>query len=268
MTKWKLWLGLSLMLSTPAHAGLMGSGADATYRVDTSSGALSVLADPAGGTTLIRLATNKSGVVYGIEFGGWPSFAMELVSFDAAGQVASTAQITYQGEPVLLAEGLAFAPNDRLYIGFGFAADYDFYQSGHIGIVDPATGVIDPASVIDMAAVNYHNADIDALEFVGGTLYMTDNLFGLWTNLYTVDLTTGSVTLVGKVENAGGAFQVTDLAADGNTLYGETYNHDGTGRLITINRNTAAATTVGNVHSILNGLTVVTDESCDKKKCK
>lgn len=271
MKKWKLWLGLSMMLSTPAHAGLMGSGADVTYRVDSSNGTLSVLADPAGGATaapiLIGLDTSKQGVVYGLDVGGWPTLAAELVSFDAAGQVVSTAQLSYQGQPVLVAEGLAHAPNGRLWISFGAGNDYEFFESGHLGVVDPATGIIDPATVVTLSG--YHNVDADSLAFVGGTLYMTDNLFGLWTNLYTVDLTTGATTLVGKVEDAQGAYQVTDIAADGNVLYAETYNYDGTGRLIRINRATGAATTIGAARSILNGLTVVADDvTCDKKKCK
>ncbi len=266
----KFAIGLSMLLSSVCHAGLMGSGGDVTYRVDTSSAALSVLADPAGGATavplLIGLATDKDGVVWGLDVGGWPTLAAELVSFDETGAVASTAQITYQGAPVLVAEGLTFAPNGRAWISFGAGADYEFFQSGHLGAVDTATGIIDPASVVTLSG--YHNVDADSLEFVGGSLYMTDNLFGLWTNLYTVDLTSGVPALVGKVENASGAFQVTDLAADGNTLYGETYSQDGTGRLITINRNSGAASTIGAPHSILNGLTTIADDTCDKKKCK
>src|SRR5262249_19757272 len=161
------------------------------------------------------LATDPHrGVIWGIDLGGFPNAPVELDQIDATGHVASARTLSYQGQVVSLAEGLAFAPDGRLWVTF-HVDELNGFVSGHLGVLDPATGVIDPTTVVVLTHGTQN--DGDAIEFVGHTLYLADTSLTISTILFTVDLRTGVLTQVGKIADAGGAiYEVTDMAWDGH----------------------------------------------------
>lgn len=196
--------------------------------------------------------------MWGIDLGDAGKTQVQLISIDATGHVSSAKTMSYLGQPVGLAESLSFAPNGALWVGFHWDGDLDFFRSGHLGVVDPATGVIDPATVVKLSGGTQDDADM--IEFVGHTLFVGDNLNNIGTTLFTADLSTGALTQVGPIQDNNTFYEVADLAWDGTRLFGETFTgfgNPGSGRLIEIDVGNGAATLVGPVggRTILDGLT-------------
>jgi hypothetical protein len=261
-----------------ASAGprLFAAGGGATYDDDEATGQLTVLADPAGAPTatpqLQALATDRHGTVHGLDLGATPDAPVELLTFDHAGRVATSRTMSYLGATVMLAEGLAFGPRGALWVTFHVDGERSF-QSGHLGVVDPATGVIAPASVVALSGGTQDDGDM--IEFIGDTLYLGDETSSIGTTLFTVDRATGALSTIGEVRDATTWYQLTDLAWDGRHLWGETFaghGEAGTGRLIRIDPANAAATLVGPAAGrvVLDGITVKhgDDEDDDDDECE
>jgi hypothetical protein len=187
--------------------------------------------------------------------------------------VTSSQTINYLGAPVVLAEGLSFSPGGVLYISFHVDGERGF-QSGHVGVIDPATATIDATTAVQLSQGSENDGDM--LEFVGDTLYLGDVTITIGTFLYTVDLATGALTAVGEIGDAIEFFQLSDLAWDGRRLFGETFTGHGapgTGRLIEIDPATARATVIGPApdRELVGGITVAPrhphddddDDDCD-----
>lgn len=85
--------------------------------------------------------------------------------------------------------------------------------------------------------VTHGPAAFNGMEFVGNTLYVTNNAGGGTSTLEIVNPNTGAQTLIG----ATGFGPISGLAWDGNTMWGVTAG-GGTGVLVTINLNTGLAT--------------------------
>jgi hypothetical protein len=258
----KTTVALLSLIAAPAFAGsLMTASEGTTYSEDPATGALTVLSSNAG-TLLVALETNpKTGQIYGLSL----SSPLELIALDDAGEVVATAGITYNGSPVALAESLAFSPSGQLYIGFSTGSDHQF-QSGHLGRINTSTGVIDPASVVAFSAIGNGTPDADSMSFVGSNLYVGDNASGFDTRLYSAKQSTGVLTLIGHTRDANEGFQVTDMAWDGVTLYGEFYDTTGMGGIISIDPATAASAAIGAKRTIIND--GVTSAVCVGKKCR
>ncbi len=263
-------VALASVAAGAAHSpapSLFAAFGDVTYLDDEATGAITVVADPAGGTSatpeIVALTTQPgTGVVYGLDVGDIFDVnpgATQLLTFDQAGKVSSSTRVTYQGNDVQLAEGLSFAPNGDLWVSF-HVDETNFSVSGHLGIIDPATGVVRASSVVLLSGGTQN--DGDALEFVGNTLIVSDNLLSLGTTLFTVNRATGALTAIGPVADAAGnQYEIAELAWDGRTLWGESFTGNGsgtTGRLLQINTGNARATVVGPAggREILDGLTV------------
>jgi hypothetical protein len=256
-------LVLAALAPSSADAALLGAAGNTTFRVDAASGGLAVVADPAGALLPVpeigALATDQAnGAVWGIDYAGYPNSPVQLATFDDKGRITSRKTFTYLGLPVELAEGLAFGPNGLLWVTFHGEGDLGF-QSGYLGIVDPASGAIQADSVVRLS--NGSQDDGDMIEFIGGTLYLADNTFSVGTWLFTVDRATGVQREVGRVLDGGTQLQLTDLAWDGRHLYAESFaglRDADSGRLVEIDPNTASARVIGPAggREILDGITV------------
>lgn len=256
-------IGLLLLASSAWAETLLVTGGDATYHEASGTGVLTPLASPAGGgATSPQLGTLTSGAagIFALDFGDWPGRTW-LATFDTAGAATAAVELTYQGAPVPLAEGLALDASGVLWVTFCTGSDLVTYQSGHLGRVDPATGAI--TSVVALSGVGNALPDGDAIEWAAGVLYLADAVPVWGTRLYTVDPSTGVISLIGHVQRGVVQYQVTDLAWDGTTLWAETIGNLAGGQLVKVNRATARATTSGAPHTAVDGVAV-----CRGKRCR
>lgn len=259
--------GAILALCSAAWAAprLVSAGGDATYLDDAATGDVTVLANPAGATTatpeIVALATDpRTDAVYGIDLGDFLSSRVSLLELDSTGHVIASQPITYQGQPVPLAEALAFTPRGTLYVSFRLATDAGAGTvSGHVAVLDPATAAIDPATAISLSGGTQN--DGDALEFIDGTLYLLDTSANIGTYLFTVDLNSGALTKIDQIFVGGAAYQVNDVAWDGHELFAEGYAiaDRADGKLLVIDPATARGTLVGPSTSrpTMDGLTIL-----------
>jgi hypothetical protein len=241
-------LASSAALAKPPTSPLIGGANSQVYGLDQATGAAVLIDDWQTSSYILGMTTDSAGVVYALDVDLNAGLAW-LDRFDSNGALAAQVPLTYLGTQVGLAEGLSFAPNKSLYVSFRYGTDHIF-QSGHVGVVNPATGVINPSNVVQLSGVAA--SDGDTLEFIGGQLYVDDVSIGFGSFLSTVDLSTGVETFIG--ENT--ASYIDDLAWDGHTLWAvATDVATGAGQLLVIDRSNAAATLVGATGTVVNGLT-------------
>jgi len=225
---WCAWCALVLM-TLPAHATIIGVAANSVYRIDETTGSVLLLnanpgqsaglqamarnsagvlyasgiqpfqhiwtVDPvtgaitqgafAPGTSQTRgLAFNSADVLYGIE--GNPSNALPytLVTIDVVTGVVTTVGLVNAN-----VQGLEFSAGGTLY-------GWDIGGAGLITI-NPATG-----AVTDVDPSIGGGPEVQTLAFSpGGVLYGAGPA-----NLYTIDTTTGALTLIAAFNPATGIF--------------------------------------------------------------
>jgi len=116
---------------------------------------------------------------------------------------------------VRIAEGLAF---DRV-TGVTYAAvsdePYPNFRSNRLVTVDVATG---DSTEIGLIAPTDPDNESDGLEFLNGVLYSLDGRYG-YSNLYTLDLTSGAATFVGGQSSRSVSHMAYDPVM--NELYGD-----------------------------------------------
>lgn len=231
---------------------------NATFTEAANTGVLAPLANPAGATTadpsLQAMTTCPSGTVYAVDFGDFPDGPVQVVEISATGTVVGSVPITYQNQDVNVADGIACSSAGDVYVSF-HADEPGWFQSGHLGLLDPITGEIDTASVIKMTGGAQNDGDM--IEWVGPKLFLGDIIYGSRTELYTVNLVTGALTDVGDMSVIGVAYEIDELAECNGTLYanGSPVSNLSTASFMTINTSNAKAKLIGAPHAVAYGLT-------------
>jgi len=235
-----LALGMPRPDPTGSTRTLFGTIGNHVVRIDQATGAAAdVGTTPAHANLEAMTYDGATGAVYGVADG---TTDPKLIRVDVATGAATLVGSIDLANPSLdlhLAEALAFDPaNGKLYAAVSeYGVPQGQSRSDRLVTVDPATGTA------TMVAMFSGVEEADAMEFVGGTLYVS-NTAPPRTFLYTVDPATAAATLVGEV----GFNHVADLAynADTDTLFGTPH----TDRvLIRISRTTGQGTVVGTTHA-------------------
>ena len=171
--------------------------------------------------------------------GGTPSYGCNIISSSSCDYVSFDADA-----PGTLN---SIATENELMFGASFVAD-DFtkeyvvgYPSGDLETIDTATGV---RTTVGPTGQGTATRDL-AYDIQTGTLFGTA-IDGSGTDLFTVDTTTGNMTLVAPISGLGPQAYVMGLAVDPNTglMYGIEIV---TSSLIAIDKTTGAATTIGSL---------------------
>lgn len=134
------------------------------------------------------------------------------------------------------------------------------YQCGLQGAFDPVTGFIYYPQMGDNGVDNaLYQADLDGMQLNLGDFHLSDSTaveitslainsvghafgFDMDENLYSIDLTTAEVTLVGSSAQGGYSYQSLAFDRTDNTLYAM---RDGVGSIYTVNVDTGAVTSTG-----------------------
>ena len=220
---------------------------------------------------------SNSGTLYGLARAGG-NHRPQLATIDVCtGNVTVIGQITLPGETVYFSEGLAVDPSGTIYVSMSINGDFSpgsDYYSETLATVDPDTAVATTVATI----TNTVQREADGLEFVGSTLYATDDPGSGPTNIYTINTGTGVATFKGTLSSPR-FNNVGDMAynPDSTLLYGfdpGAYTNGNPRYLCTISHpGMATATAIGITHTaaefgggLMSGIAWVSVE-CEEEKC-
>ena len=214
----------------------------------------------------------NTGILYTIARAGG-NHKPRLAKIDrCTGEVTVIGQITLPGSIVYFAEGLAIHSDGTIYVSMSINGDFNpgsDYYSETLATVDPDTAVATQLATITGTV----QKEADGLEFVGETLYATDDPGSGPTNIYTLNIGTGVATYKGTLSNPR-FNNVNDMAYNFTSgLFGfdpGAYTNGHPRYLCTISTpGTATATAIGITHTaaefgseLMRGLAWASDACC------
>lgn len=198
-------------------------------------------------------------ILFGIDVTGSYGGDSRLIKIDpVAGTSAVIGPLTYQGQNIETAEGLAWDETSRqLYVGSSWLTTA---YPGWLWTVDPESGVLTPIGQATLPRNPHGGSEeggYEALDFSpAGILYASSG-----PSLYIVNPGDGSVSLVGSF---GGYFVEGMAFDDTGNLWGtaDPTGFAGSDTLIRINLTTAAVTEVGRIvpsNDSLDGFDILDD---------
>lgn len=137
-------------------------------------------------------------------------------------------------------DGFAIDFNANASVLYGITAGAAGTQT--LGTIDTGTGAFSPIGLVTGGpdpAANYGGMSFDA---VSNTMYVLGS-FGGVSNIYTMNLSNGALSLVAPITGGAAAPIYIDIAIDNA---GNMYTHDiGTDMMLSVNKATGAATVLG-----------------------
>lgn len=228
---------VSLFASGAAHAqtpatdgvcygstGVNDGGRLLTIDPDTGAG---TLVGASGVNALPGLAINSAGEIYATD---------NLLDSNLYRIDASTGAATFVGNMAIEGpDGIAFDDNDVLYVT-------ETYELGNLYTVDVTTAVPTLVGSLDGLPVDDNMTGL-AFDPIDGTLYGSTGGSTKPDTIYTIDKSTGAVTLVGSTGLGGSTPDL--FFDDAGNLFGSKGGGGGSNTLISIDPLTAAGTAIG-----------------------